>query len=92
MTALLDCLNELDRLARTAARPTGMPSEKFISKLHDAMQKVQALLAGRPDHDHFLNADVILTDAIDAYGKHPTLLGVSKIRNALVGYRRAAIS
>src|SRR5579864_4611739 len=91
MTALLDCLDELDRLVRTQQRTPGMQSaEQFILGLHDAMQKVQALLAGRPDHDDFLNADSILTEAIDVYEKHPALPGVGKIGNALVGYRRTA--
>ena len=90
MTALLNHLDEQDWLVRTARRP-GMPPEKLISGLRDAMVEVQALLAGRPNDD-FLDADFILTETIAAYEKHPTLLGVSEIGNALVGYRSAATS
>jgi len=90
MTALLNHLDEQDRLVRTARRP-GMPPEKFISGLHDTMQKIQALLSGTTNDD-FLDADFILTETIAAYEKHPTRLGVSEIGNALVGYRSAATS
>jgi hypothetical protein len=88
-TALLNHLDELDRLWRTA-RTAGMPPEKFISGLHDAMQKVQALLllAGRTNSD-FLDADYTLTETIAAYEKHPTRLVIGKIGNALVRYRRS---
>jgi hypothetical protein len=92
MTALLDCLDELDRLVRTARTRAMQSTEQFISGLHDAMQNVQALLVGRPNHDDFLDADSILTEAIAAYEKHPTQLGVGAIGNALVSYRRAATS
>jgi len=89
MTALLDHLDELDRLVR-AARKKGMQSERFISELHDAMRKVSAQLPKKP-YD-FLDADYILTETIAAYEKHPTLRGAGKIANALVGYRRTATS
>ena len=91
MTALLDCLDELDRLVRTQQRTTEMQSdEQFISRLHDAIQKVEALLVGRLNHDDFFDAGFNLTEAIAAYEKHPSLPGVGKIGNALVGCRRTA--
>jgi hypothetical protein len=89
MTALLNHLDELDRLVR-AARKKGMQSERFISELHDAMGKVSALLPKKPND--FLDADYILTETIAVYEKHPTLRGVGKIGNAIVGYRRTATS
>jgi hypothetical protein len=89
MTALLDHLDELDRLVR-AARKNGMQPERFISEFRDAMGKVSALLPKKPND--FLDADYILTEIIVAYEKHPTLRGVGKIGNALVGYRRTATS
>jgi hypothetical protein len=89
MSALLDCLDKLDRLVRTQQRTMGMQPEKFISGLHDAMQKIQVLLGGTTNHD-FLDADSALTETIDAYEKQPTLPGVAKIGDALVGYRRTA--
>src|ERR1700677_2290077 len=85
LTALLDQLDELDRLVH-AARKNGMQSDRFISELRDAMRKVSALLPKKPND--FLDADYILTAIIAAYGKHPTLRGVGKIGNPLVGYRR----
>jgi hypothetical protein len=92
MTALLDSLDELDRLVRTARTRALQSTEQFISGLHDAMQNVQALLVGRPNHDDFLDADSILTEAIAAYEKHPTQRGVGTIGNALVRYRGTATS
>jgi hypothetical protein len=89
MTALLDHLDELDGLVR-AARKNGMQPERFISEFRDAMGKVSALLP--KNTNDFLDADYILTEIIAAYEKHPTLRGVGKIGNALVGYRRTAIS
>jgi hypothetical protein len=89
MTALLDHLDELDGLVR-AARKNGMQPERFISEFRDAMGKVSALLPIKTNG--FLDADYILTEIIAAYEKHPTLRGVGKIGNALVGYRRTAIS
>jgi hypothetical protein len=90
MTALMDQLDELDRLVRGARRPGGMQPENFVSELHDAMRKVSALLSKKPND--FLDADYILTETIAAYEKHPTVRGVGKIGNALVGYRRTATS
>jgi hypothetical protein len=93
MTALLDCLDELDRLVRTQKRTTEMQSdEQFVSRLHDAIHKVEALLVGRLNHDDFFDAGFNLTEAITAHENHPTLLGVSKIGDALLSYRRTAIS
>jgi hypothetical protein len=89
MTALLDHLDELDGLVR-AARKNGMQPERFISEFRDAIGKVSALLPIKTNG--FLDADYILTEIIAAYEKHPTLRGVGKIGNALVGYRRTAIS
>lgn len=91
MTELLNHLDELDRLVRTARSPPGIQSEEFISGLHDAMRKISKLLLGTTNHE-FLNADSTLTEIIDAYAKQPTPLGVSEIGNALVSYRRTATS
>jgi hypothetical protein len=88
MTALLDHLDELDWLVHTA-RTTGMPSEDFISGLRDAIGKVKS---ARKLNQDFWDADFILAEAIVAYEKHPTREGISKIGNALVGYRRTATS
>jgi hypothetical protein len=82
-------LDELDRLVR-AARKNGMQPERFISEFRDAMGKVSALLPKKTND--FLDADYILTEIIVAYEKHPTLRGVGKVGNALVGYRRTATS
>jgi hypothetical protein len=88
MTALLEYLDELDRLVRTA-RTTGMPSEDFISGLRDAIGKVKPV--GKFNQD-FWDADFILAESLVAYEKHPTPEGIGKIGNALVGYRRTATS
>jgi hypothetical protein len=88
MTALLDHLNELDRLWGTARR--GTQSENFVSELRDAMQQVWSLSARKTNPD-FVNADSALTEAIAAYENHPQV-GVGKIGNALVRYRTTATS
>jgi hypothetical protein len=67
-----------------------MQPERFISEFRDAMGKVSALLPKKTND--FLDADYILTEIIVAYEKHPTLRGVGKVGNALVGYRRTATS
>lgn len=87
MAALLDQLDELDRLVR-AAHKEGMQSQRFISEFRDTMGAVSALLPKK--NNDFLDADYILTEIIAAYEKHPTLRGVGKIGNALVDYRRTA--
>jgi hypothetical protein len=40
----------------------------------------------------FLDADFALSEALEAYEKHPGVAGVGKIGNALVSYRRTATS
>jgi hypothetical protein len=91
MTELLDHLNELERLVRAACK--GMQSDSVVSELHDAMSKVSPLLVGKPNDlsNKFFDADHRLMDAIEVYGKHPTLSGVGDIRDKLVDYRRTAI-
>jgi hypothetical protein len=88
MTALLDHLDELDRLVRTP-RTTGMPSEDFVSGLRDTIGKVTPV---RKLNQDFWDADYILAGSIVAYEKYPTPEGISKIEKALVGYRRTATS
>jgi hypothetical protein len=93
MTALLDYLNELDRLVNVA-RKGRIQSETFVAELRDAMGKVAALLKGTPNDlfNKFLNADSNLLKAIAAYKEHPTLLGVSEIGKMVSRYRTAATS
>jgi hypothetical protein len=88
MATLLDNLDELDRLVRTA-RLTAMPSEDLISGLHDAIGKVKP---ARILNQNFWDADERLAESIVDYEKHPTPEGISNIRNALVGYRTTATS
>jgi hypothetical protein len=89
MTALLECLDEMDRLVQKARRTTIQPAE-FAAGVHKAMQKVQTLLANPPIG--FLDADSILTETILEYERNPDLACVGKVGSALVGYRRAATS
>jgi hypothetical protein len=90
VTELLALLDELDRLVRTATR-TGMQSKELIAGLWDGVEKVQVLLAGTTKHD-FFDAGFELSEAIRAYEENPTPLGLSKIGNELVRYRRTATS
>jgi hypothetical protein len=85
MTALIECLDGLDRLVQKARRKTIRP-EEFAAGVHKAMQKVQTLLVNPPIA--FLNAYSILTETILEYERNPDLAGVGRIGNALVGYRR----
>jgi len=87
MTMLRYYVDELDRLVQQAAH-RGMQSTEFVSGLHCAMQKISLLLVGTTNHD-FLNADYILTEAIDDYNKHP-LPGVTEIGRLVGEYRGAA--
>jgi hypothetical protein len=90
MNVVLNHLDELDLLVRTARR-SGMQPEKFAGGMLDAMQKISALLAENPPVG-FLEADSALSEALDGYEKHPGLAGVGKIGNALVSYRITATS
>jgi hypothetical protein len=89
MTALLDHLDELDRLWRTAVR--GTQSETFVSEFRDAMQQIWSLSTEKTNPD-FLDADFTLTKTIEDYKEHPSAPGVGKIGNALGRYRRTATS
>jgi hypothetical protein len=92
LTALLDHLNELDRLVNAACK--GMQSEDFISGIHDAMGNVSPLLVGKPNDlsNKFFDAEHCLMETIVVYRNHPTLSGVGDIRNKLADYRRTAIA
>jgi len=81
MTALLNHLDELDRLVIAARK--GMQPENFISELRDAFNKVSPLMVGRPNDltNRFFDAEDRLRQAIAVYEKHPTLSGVSDIGN-----------
>jgi hypothetical protein len=90
MSTVLDQLDKLDSLV-LAARKSRIQPDKFIAGMLDAMQKIQALLVQNPPAG-FLDADVVLCEALDNYEEHPGLAGVAKIGNALVKYRTTATS
>ena len=84
---IIECLDEMDRLGQQAHR-TRIQPEDFAAGIHNAMQKVLALLANQTTE--FQDADAILTRTISEYERNPDLAGVGRIRNALVSYRRTA--
>jgi hypothetical protein len=92
MTALLDQLDEQDRLVIAARK--GMQPERFISELHDIMGKVSPLLVGKPNDlsNKFFDAEHRLMETIEVYKEHPTLSGVSDIEIKLGAYRKTAIA
>jgi hypothetical protein len=91
MNTLANHMDDMDLLVRTA-RSTGMQPEKFAAGMLDAMQRVSALLSEGPPPPGFLDADALLSEALNQYETKPSLAGVGRIGNALVSYRRTAIA
>ena len=87
MTALLDQLDQIDRLVSAAHR--GVQSEDFTSEVHDAIDKVTPV---RKLNQDFWDANYILARSIVAYESHPTPESIGEIRDVLVDYRRTATS
>lgn len=90
MTALIENLDELDLLVK-AARQTRMKPSAFAAAFRTAMGKTMDLMQDQYP-DGFLDADGKLTKCLLDYEANPDLSGIGRIGNALVSYRRTAMS